>query len=250
MALNLLCPDFENFLSQSDVIKLIYDLIWVYDELEMEVDIFEAIPNCIFPEEISKREFSFLRRKCQAGVTTIAIGANGNVRPCTHNIDSYGNILQQDFSEIWDSMSDWKGESYLPNECKDCKSLDICFGGCRITAKGFDNNVKAKDPWMTDPMDKQITFSKKEFLLSEDMKISIGGKLQFRQDGDTYLVNINGQNSITRVNKEFFNLIHYLTTQPEISLINLSQSKEVYDSENFQKVIKLLLRKKIIQAIA
>ena len=249
MALNLLCPDFENFLQQQEVIQLVRDLVWIHDELGMSVDIFEAIPKCIFPVDILKRDFHFLKRKCQAGVTTIAVSNNGDIRPCTHNIDNYGNLLEEEFSLIWNRMNDWRKRVYLPDECQDCKALNLCAGGCRITAKGFSslNDPKAKDPWMTEPIVCEIKKSQEQIVLSPEMCVELNGIIQYRKEEGTYLVGIKNKNNITRINEELFNFILYLQKVDKSSLIKLAGDIHTFKSPGFQKIIKSLLSKKILK---
>jgi len=249
MALNLLRPDLDNFLKPEEVIQLVLDLVWIHDELKMSVDIFEAIPNCIFPEEVQKRDFHFLKRKCQAGITTMAVSNNGDVRPCTHNIDNYGNLLEEDFSLIWNKMSDWRNRTYLPDECQSCKILNLCAGGCRMTAKAFSesNNPKAKDPWMTEVITSKTKKIKKNISLFPEMVVFLSGIIQYRKEDDTYLLGIKNKNNVTRINKELLDFILYLQKIKKSSLIKLAENMDVFKSEKFQEIIQFLLGKKVLK---
>jgi radical SAM protein with 4Fe4S-binding SPASM domain len=254
MALNLLSPDLDNFLELEEVKKLVEDLVWVQDNLGLKVDIFEALPTCLFSEKILNRNFGFIHRKCQAGVTSLAISSNGDVRPCTHNIENYGNILKDDFTTIWESMQNWRNRSYLPERCNFCKSLSSCEGGCRMTAKAFSasKDLKSEDPWMTNPLEFDIKKNKqqKKFRIkkfSPQTIISIDGKIQSRkEDDDSYLVAIKGRNNATRISNEFFSLVKCLQKKKKYALIKLAKNDDVFNSESFQNVIKILFKRRFI----
>ena len=115
----------------------------------MKVDILEALPKCVFQEEILKGKHHFLNRKCQAGRTVIAVSCNGDVRPCAHNPYPYGNLLKEDLRDIWKKMDDWRSTKYIPEECKGCTWLHRCNGGCRTSAKVFNGDWDKKDMWCT-----------------------------------------------------------------------------------------------------
>ncbi len=248
MALNLLCPDFVNFLKSEEVIQLIRDLVWINDNLGMSVDIFEAIPKCIFPEDVLKKDFNFLKRKCLAGITSMAVSNNGDIRPCTHNIDNYGNILTEDFPLIWEKMNDWKRKLYLPEECHTCQAMDLCTGGCRMTAKGFSKlgDRKAKDPWMIGPLANKIQMSSKEITLFPEMTVKLNGTVQYREEDGTYLIGTKDKNNVIRGNQSLFEFIIYLQKIEKSTLIELAGDNNTFESRKFQKIIKFLLNKKIL----
>jgi len=56
----------------------------------------------------------FTRRRCMAGVNTITISSSGDVRPCGHFETNYGNLLQEDLSDVWQRMTEWRDGSMIP----------------------------------------------------------------------------------------------------------------------------------------
>ena len=101
MGLNSQSPDLKNFMSQNEVSNLVDQLILINKELGLSVDIFEALPKCTFKQEVRDGDWSFLKRRCQAGKTIVSISNNGDVRPCSHNNKSYGNLFNESLSTIW-----------------------------------------------------------------------------------------------------------------------------------------------------
>jgi len=97
---------------------------------------------------------------CGAGRLYCAIEPNGDIKPCvffpTNKNTVLGNILKDNFEEIWDNNPLlWKlriredMESYVVNDeevgCGKCPDKYIC-GGCRARAYSyFNGNVKAPD---------------------------------------------------------------------------------------------------------
>jgi radical SAM protein with 4Fe4S-binding SPASM domain len=101
------------------------------------VDILEVFPTCLFTDSPKEIQEIFSKRMCTAGNTTLTIGSEGNIRVCSYDQESYGNILEEDFKTIWKKMEKWRDNSLLPQECKDCIIVDSCGGGCKVS-----NNVK------------------------------------------------------------------------------------------------------------
>ena len=119
MGLNVEYPRLDLLLSVEEVHEVISDLLWIEENLKMRVDILEALPKCVFPDNVLQGKHAFLNRKCQAGRTVIAVSCNGDVRPCAHNPFSYGNLLEEDLKTIWEEMNAWRSMKYVPEDCKD-----------------------------------------------------------------------------------------------------------------------------------
>ena len=140
------CFDFSQFsLSKEEFKKYLQDLQEVGEELGIAIDALEGYPLCGIGD--LNRYYSFIGRKCYAGVTTITIASDGEVRPCSHLDVSYGNLLTKDLAEIWTRMAPWRNGAYLPNTCKSCKILHVCGGGCRMEAKMRSGNISGMDPY-------------------------------------------------------------------------------------------------------
>ncbi len=111
--------------------------------------VFAAIgaPNlpCRFPEE-NYRHIHF--GKCSAGIDWFAIDPSGRVRMCNHSPTIIGNLLQQDFKEIWNHpvFRDFREGKMVPDECRGCKDLERCLGGCRAVAETCFGDLRAPDP--------------------------------------------------------------------------------------------------------
>ncbi|PID86068.1 MAG: hypothetical protein CSB13_04835 [Chloroflexi bacterium] len=97
---------------------------------------------------MSPVELEIGAKRCNAGEYSICIEPNGDVLPCQSFYVSAGNILRDDWSQIWgselfrtfrDREDDpvWAG---LPEKCWECPDLPLCGGGCRIEREARDGN--------------------------------------------------------------------------------------------------------------
>lgn len=79
-------------------------------------------------------------KKCNAGEYSICIEPNGDVLPCQSYYISAGNILNDDWAEIWNGdlfasfrdRENFPDKHGLPDKCFGCPDLLICGAGCRI----------------------------------------------------------------------------------------------------------------------
>ena len=168
------CSDFSEFsLSHEEFLRYLRDLREISEELGFEMDALEGYPLCGIGDLNRYRSFIKKSRKCFAGVTTVTIASNGEVRPCSHLDISYGNLFKEDLKEIWTRMGVWRDGTYLPIVCKSCKLLPACGGGCRMEAKMRNGSLFSMDPYCV-PRDVERSFSS----LQEHRKIIVENQLK------------------------------------------------------------------------
>ncbi|MBI2628139.1 MAG: radical SAM protein [Candidatus Niyogibacteria bacterium] len=140
------CSDFsEMSLSLQDFRDYLAELHAVGKQEKISVGILESYPLCAIKEV--RHYKSFIGRRCSAGVTTLTIASNGDVRPCSHLDVIYGNIFNENIDIVWGRMQEWRNGSLLPSECCSCKILTWCGGGCRMEAKMRNNSLTTADPY-------------------------------------------------------------------------------------------------------
>lgn len=245
MSLNPLYPRKDLLLSNDEVRLLVHDLLWIKDNLGMSVDIMEALPKCVFPKDLLKQDVSFLKRRCQAGISIIAISPNGDVRPCTHNPEIYGNILYESLDDIWKRMSPWRSMDLIPSKCKKCEYFISCHGGCRTNAKTYHGKWDAEDVWTEEPICDNI-LPHKTIALDFDRPLCVI-KFKTRQEGNHIL--ICGQNSrqVAIINDEVCKLFDFIEEHPGINLREIARMNNIdIDNKNFIDIVSYLIRKKII----
>lgn len=252
MGLNVEYPRLDLLLSVADVRKVIADLLWIEENLKMRVDILEALPKCVFPEDVLKGKHSFLNRKCQAGRTVIAISCNGDVRPCAHNPYSYGNLLKEDLRDIWQQMSEWRSAKYVPEECNDCSWLNRCNGGCRTSAKVYNGDWDKKDIWCTGKLTMSAPRNEQpEIELLPDTQLQIVENVKIRHEDENAYVIYNVTDDVyCMVNQTFHDFVISLQELSIITYGELCSKFDVLpDDKYINDAVKFLINKKIIKII-
>ncbi len=206
--------DFNSYaISTLDLMSSLDSLIEIENKLGMHTEILGCYPKCtLLPK---KEHRKFFNRICVAGKTTVTIGSNGNVRPCSHSDTSYGNILSEELEKIWQRMYDWRNGSYTPEICKKCYLVELCTCGCRIEAQhhgdisGMDRhavpeNVK-KIPIVDnrDVINLESTrnlFLGKRFIINKD--------LRFRKESFGGIIFLAGTRIFISVSTPAFSYLH------------------------------------------
>lgn len=128
--------DYDEFqkltLNREELITAADELLRASNDLGIDIDVLECYPLCAFPNDAKYAKLA--KHACTAGVTTCTIGANGAVRACSHAHQEYGSIYEENLSDIWGRMSEWRTGELLPAKCRSCTYLKKCTGGCRIEA--------------------------------------------------------------------------------------------------------------------
>ena len=249
MGLNVEYPRLDLLLNVEEVRNVIADLLWIEQHLNMKVDVLEALPKCIFPENVLEGKHAFLNRKCQAGRTVIAVSCNGDVRPCAHNPFSYGNLLKEDLRDIWQKTSDWRSMQYVPEECTDCSWLNRCNGGCRTSAKVYSGDWNQKDMWCTGKLTNSPPKDNLEFDLKPDTKLQFSTEIRARKEDDEAYVIYNADDDVFfMVNKPYYDFIMGLKEEGIFSFGELCLKNNLTtDDTNINDIVSFLIKKKVLK---
>jgi radical SAM protein with 4Fe4S-binding SPASM domain len=73
-------------------------------------------------------------KSCSAAMINMCVGPNGDVYPCQSYFKSLGNILRDDWKNIWNHPLALRirNRGYIEPKCKECPQLLICGGGCPL----------------------------------------------------------------------------------------------------------------------
>jgi len=85
---------------------------------------------------------------CGAGRMYCALEPNGDIQPCVFMPIKVGNILKDDFEELWRTnkvFEELRNRELLKGECANCQYKYIC-GGCRARAYAYFGDYLAPDP--------------------------------------------------------------------------------------------------------
>ncbi len=92
---------------------------------------------------------SAMTRGCLAGTGVCFISNTGNVQPCGYLPVSAGNILENDFTAIWENselFAELRDFSKLKGKCGDCEYKGVC-GGCRARAYYESGDYLTPEPY-------------------------------------------------------------------------------------------------------
>ena len=84
--------------------------------------------------QFNPAEYGLGLKRCTAGEYNICIEPDGDVIPCQSYYESAGNILKDEWSNIWNSelFESIRTRSRVAQTCKACPDLNICGGGCPL----------------------------------------------------------------------------------------------------------------------
>ncbi|MFH1454806.1 MAG: radical SAM protein [bacterium] len=129
------------------------ELIRVSSKLKLDVVVLEPLARCLFNSEEEKEFVRFFgNRICSAAVSSCAISSKGEMRPCIQSDVLYGNVLPNNFLDVWKKMKQWSSPEILPKKCIKCNALMVCEGGCRMSAKIFTGSYNGQDMYMREPI--------------------------------------------------------------------------------------------------
>lgn len=237
-------PNFSILLSQEEVQQVITDLIWVHEELGLWVDIMESIPKCLMPIKAFELELPFIYRSCHAGKRNGTVGTNGEVRPCSHNPQIFGNILNDDIGQIWERMHNWREKSgNFHEDCLGCDLFNNCGGGCRVDATVREGLRDAKHPYMTEKLTAPIV-KPKRIDFNPKSTIRPVKSFQSRPENGGWLVAPGSPRNIIYVNQALYD---FLLASRNLGLMTIENLAKMFGTSfadrEFQKIITRLTQR-------
>jgi radical SAM protein with 4Fe4S-binding SPASM domain len=76
-------------------------------------------------------------KRCTAAKYNMCIEPNGDVIPCQSYYASLGNILENDWAEIWNhpTAKGLRDRDWVSDTCRKCANFALCGGGCPLYAE-------------------------------------------------------------------------------------------------------------------
>ena len=215
-------------LSESEMKQVMLDLMWVRENIPIIATSLESIPYCLFNRsEIRKYRPILSHSYCCAGMSDCAVSVRGDLRPCIMSSDSAGNILHDNWDEVWSSLKLWRSADLLPEECRQCAVVDECGGGCRVAANTMGGSYSARDPYMKaalhDPLEPpQVRKLSSNLRISGDdlLRISTDTKMRAEPFGGSLFI----ANKCIFLKPEPFKMLTELKTSDAFSLNRVSAS--------------------------
>lgn len=202
-------------------------LFELHEEFGLQTDILECYPLCLIGD--AQKFAKFVRRNCSAGVTTAAIGANGEMRPCIHSNEISGNIFQEGLEESWERMSRWRDGSLIPEACQECRYLQKCTAGCRVEAQYF-GDIAGMDPYATSELDVLVPPEKRSVVIPEgffEERLELNPRLKMRTEDFGGIVD-GKSGSYVFLNRDSYELMQKLKEKKiPFSVVQISQDYDV-----------------------
>jgi radical SAM protein with 4Fe4S-binding SPASM domain len=100
------------------------------DRAQVEFMWYSPAPMCLF----NSITHGLGNKGCSACDGLLSVGANGDVLPCASYDDSVGNLLAQDFADIWhtDKAVMYRHKRLAHEVCQRCEHFAICNGACPL----------------------------------------------------------------------------------------------------------------------
>jgi len=210
-------------LSREEYILALDNLLILEEDLGIRTDSLNPAIPCMFPENNQEKYRKFFEnRACGAGKGTLTFSIGGEVRPCSQEGRIYGNILENSLEEILTNMDEWMEREHIPQECSPCEYVELCEGGCRVSAEASSGQLNGLEPYFTNPVKKNISQKRSKLINFEDLKIQKGYiRMREEEDGSTTIYlspRINGILTPTELNifRRFLSGNNYINILEEV----------------------------------
>jgi len=150
----------EYMLTKAELDFYLESCVRINKELGMRVQAASPITPCSVSTNDAYNLFAF-EGSCEAGKSSYVIGSNGMVRACARDDKEYGLFMAEPFHDLWQSMEEWRDDSFTPSECSKCEHLSRCHGGCRVDSIIKGGNRCGLDNY-SDPTNIHKEFVKQE----------------------------------------------------------------------------------------
>jgi len=159
---------------------------------------------------------------------------------------TYGNLLTEPFADIWDRMSPWRENAYVPEKCKTCRYFNRCKGGCRISALAQSGNLSAPDPWMTRPITERPPKMFYPPLTDLDKRYQLA-PIRWRKEGDDhYLLCTDVTTTLLHVTKEFINFVRALEKHGSFTANELIKQYG-FDRQKLTEILGVLMKRRYLK---
>ncbi len=173
----------DHALESEHVLQYLEDLHRIREETGMFVRLTNPLPYCSVWESRPHLRYLIQTSTCTAGRSIIQIDPSGNVKPCPMVGNAYGNILEDGLDVVWDRMTEWSEDRYVPESCQPCDLVEICRGACRAEAERMAGSLDTKHPYSVKPVKLEESYS-----LSHDLepgtRLKAARDLKARKESD------------------------------------------------------------------
>ena len=209
----------------------------------LDVDFSVCVPDCAFDSEEEYLEID--KGDCYAGSIAYSIGTGGEVKACQCDIKTYGNILYDNFEDIYARMSEWRGEKIIPSECESCNRVYTCRGGCRVEAFAREENRKGL-PAFANLKNIPVKYSKQIEIINftDNNAFELSPEAKFLKDKECFRVSAGI--SAVHLDNEFAEWLQDNTSFTFIELLKISGAGRV----ELTLILNMLIKNRILELMS
>lgn len=121
----------QNGLSDSELKEVLLNACEVAEDLKVNLQWYS--PTC-YNVGVNPVDLGFGIKACSAAAHNMTIQPDGSVLPCQSWPETVGNILTDEWKQIWEHPTCLKLRSHLfkPEACQGCEFEQSCGGGCPL----------------------------------------------------------------------------------------------------------------------
>lgn len=236
----------EIALSRASARRSLQSLVQLQEDFGLQTDILECYPLCLIGD--AEKFGNIARRSCTAGVTTMVVGANGEVRPCIHSDEVAGNVFSEGLKESWQRMDRWRDGTLIPEICQACQYLRQCTAGCRVEAQ-YMGDIAGMDPYASSPADVLVPPKRKPMISSAveelaQQRLQLNPNVRMRPEDFGGIVYGRGGGYVF-LNRDSYALLQHLQQTP-FSIEEITQTYGVAPEEALHFFAQLYVQKSIV----
>ena len=187
-------------LSREEHVDLLDDLLRIKEEFSIYTGSLHPLVPCMFnDDQREKYEFFLGSKSCTAGRGSVAFSREGNVRVCTQEWVSQGNILNESLEDILKRITTWSENKHVPKKCKPCDYFKSCRGGCRVASKSINGALNASEPYSRGPIKKKRS-REEETVDFPSLKVT-SIDVRYREEGQEEFIIYLSPNAYLQVKK-------------------------------------------------
>lgn len=111
----------------------VVEIIQLLREQGLKVEFGNCVAHCLLDKSLS-----YLGRGCAAGISSVCIEANGDLKICPSASFTIGNVKKKTLRSLWNSkkLIEFRSLRWVPPQCTACEFLRKCRVGCKIEVSG------------------------------------------------------------------------------------------------------------------
>ncbi len=240
---DLVFSETDRKLGQEAALAALDEMVRARDDFGLAIGTLISYPLCLLGDLEKYKDFVGRGCPAQRG-NRMVINATGATHACTHEEASYGDVFEIGIKQAFRKMAAWHNGTYLFEDCKQCRYVNVCNSGCASASQAYFADRKAKDPLFKGF--EAITTDFKLEIPPEVAAAVTGGEnfvvppsIRFREENGFYSLNVRWANTFSVYHEvgrflidqqkqgTAFNVSQMVGEDPRQNLVNLVYKEAV-----------------------